>query len=228
MLIGGFQKTSLIDYPKKIAAIVFTHGCNFRCHYCHNPELVTGAEKIADEKSILDFLDKRKGKLDGIVVTGGEPCLQKDLPEFLSKIKEKGFDVKLDTNGSKFDMLETVVLKGLVDYIAMDIKAPLTKYKKIIDTETDISEIQNSINLIMSCGIDYEFRTTVTESLLAVEDFEQIGATVEGAKKYFLQNFVYSKILDENFKDAKPFTREELERVAKILLNHGIEQVHIR
>ena len=115
MLIGGFQKTSLIDYPKKIAAIVFTHGCNFRCHYCHNPELVTGAEKIADENAILDFLDTRKGKLDGIVVTGGEPCLQKDLPDFLEKLKDKGFDVKLDTNGSRFDMLENVVLKGLVD-----------------------------------------------------------------------------------------------------------------
>lgn len=228
MLIGGFQKTSLIDYPKKIAAIVFTHGCNFRCHYCHNPELVTGAEKIADENAILDFLDTRKGKLDGIVVTGGEPCLQKDLPDFLEKLKDKGFDVKLDTNGSRFDMLENVVLKGLVDYIAMDIKAPLTKYKKIIDTDIDIAEIENSINLIMSCGIDYEFRTTVTEALLTVEDFEEIGATVEGAKKYFLQNFVYSKILDEGFKDAKPFTHAELDRVAKILLDHGIEQVHIR
>lgn len=228
MLIGGFQKTSLIDYPKKIAAIVFTHGCNFRCHYCHNPELVTGAEKIADENAILDFLDTRKGKLDGIVVTGGEPCLQKDLPDFLEKLKDKGFDVKLDTNGSRFDMLENVVLKGLVDYIAMDIKAPLTKYKKIIDTDIDIAEIENSIDLIMSCGIDYEFRTTVTEALLTVEDFEEIGATVEGAKKYFLQNFVYSKILDEGFKDAKPFTHTELDRVAKILLDHGIEQVHIR
>ena len=228
MLIGGFQKTSLIDYPKKIAAIVFTHGCNFRCHYCHNPELVTGAEKIADENAILGFLDTRKGKLDGIVVTGGEPCLQKDLPEFLAKLKDKGFDVKLDTNGSRFDMLENVVLKGLVDYIAMDIKAPLTKYKKIIDTDIDIAEIENSIDLIMSCGIDYEFRTTVTEALLTVEDFEEIGAVVEGAKKYFLQNFVYSKILNESFKDAKPFTHAELDRVAKILLDHGIEQVHIR
>lgn len=228
MLIGGFQKTSLIDYPKKIAAIVFTHGCNFRCHYCHNPELVTGAEKIADENAILDFLNTRKGKLDGIVVTGGEPCLQKDLPDFLEKLKDKGFDVKLDTNGSRFDMLENVVLKGLVDYIAMDIKAPLTKYKKIIDTDIDIAEIENSIELIMSCGIDYEFRTTVTEALLTVEDFEEIGAAVEGAKKYFLQNFVYSKILDEGFKDAKPFTHAELDRVAKILLDHGIEQVHIR
>lgn len=228
MLIGGFQKTSLIDYPKKIAAIVFTHGCNFRCHYCHNPELVTGVEKIADEDEILKFLDMRKGKLDGVVVTGGEPCIQKDLPDFLAKIKSKGFSVKLDTNGSKFDMLENVVLKGLIDYIAMDIKAPLLKYKKIIDTDYDISEIQNSIDLIMSCGIDYEFRTTVTEALLTVDDFDEIGATVEGAKKYFLQNFVYSKILDETFKDAKPFTHADLERVAKILLEHGIEQVHIR
>lgn len=228
MLIGGFQKTSLIDYPKKIAAIVFTYGCNFRCHYCHNPELVTGIEKIADENSILSFLDTRKGKLDGVVVTGGEPCLQKDLPEFLQKIKDKGFAVKLDTNGSKFDMLEKVVLKGLVDYIAMDIKAPLMKYKKIIDAEIDIREIQNSIDLIMSCGIDYEFRTTVVDRLLTVEDFEQIGVMIEGANKYFLQKFVCNKILDENFQDAKTFSDGDFANVAKILFKHGIKQVQIR
>lgn len=228
MLIGGFQKTSLIDYPKKIAAIVFAYGCNFRCHYCHNPELVRGIEKIADEKSILNFLDTRKGKLDGVVVTGGEPCLQRDLPEFLQKIKDKGFSVKLDTNGSKFDMLETVVLKGLVDYIAMDIKAPLTKYKKIIDTDIDIEEVQNSIELIMACGIDYEFRTTVVDTLLTVDDFEQIGKTVEGAKKYFLQKFVFSKVLDESFKEAKTFSDKDFEEVAQILLNYNIEQVQIR
>lgn len=228
MLIGGFQKTSLIDYPKKIAAIVFTYGCNFRCHYCHNPELVTGVEKIADENSILGFLDTRKGKLDGVVVTGGEPCLQKDLPDFLQKIKDKGFAVKLDTNGSKFDMLEKVVLKGLVDYIAMDIKAPLTKYKKIIDAEIDMSEIQNSIDLIMSCGIDYEFRTTVVDSLLTVDDFEQIGVMIEGANKYFLQKFVCNKILDENFQNAKTFCDSDFADVAKILLKHGIKQVQIR
>lgn len=228
MLIGGFQKTSLIDYPKKIAAIVFTHGCNFRCHYCHNPELVTGIEKIADENSILNFLDTRKGKLDGVVVTGGEPCLQKDLPDFLQKVKEKGFAIKLDTNGSKFDMIEKVVLKGLVDYVAMDIKAPLTKYQKIIDTVVDIHEIQSSIDLIMSCGIDYEFRTTVVDSLLTVEDFDTIGTMIEGAEKYFLQKFVYSKILDESFKEAKSFSGEDFDNVAKILIKHNIKQVQIR
>lgn len=228
MLIGGFQKTSFIDYPKKIAAIVFTQGCNFRCHYCHNPELVTGIEKIADEGAILKFLDNRRGKLDGIVVTGGEPCIHKDLPDFLAKIKDKGFAVKLDTNGSVYNMLEDIVMKKLVDYVAMDIKAPLSKYKKVTDRDINIDEIQNSIELIKSCNIDYEFRTTVTEALLSVEDFEEIGAVVEGSKKYFIQNFVYSKILDETFKDAKPFSQVDLERIVKILLNHGIEQVHIR
>ncbi len=228
MLIGGFQKTSLIDYPKRIAAIVFTYGCNFRCHYCHNPELVRGIEKIADEQSILNFLDTRKGKLDGVVVTGGEPCLQRDLPEFLKRIKDKGFSVKLDTNGSKFEMLETVVLKGLVDYIAMDIKAPLTKYKRIIDTDIDIKEVQNSIELIMECGIDYEFRTTVVDDLLTVDDFEQIGKTIEDAKKYFLQKFVFSKVLDENFKGAKTFNDNDLREVVKILRKYNIEEIQIR
>ena len=122
MLVGGLQKTSLLDYPKKIAAIVFTHGCNFRCPYCHNPELVEADHESLDEKYVLDFLSTRKGKLDGIVVTGGEPCLQKDLPDFMQQVKDMGFCIKLDTNGSQYPMLEMVVNRGLVDYIAMDIK----------------------------------------------------------------------------------------------------------
>ena len=151
MLIGGFQKTSMIDYPEKIAAIVFTQGCNFRCPYCHNPELVTGIDKIADEQAVLDFLETRKGKLDGVVVTGGEPCLQKTLPDFLKKLKDKGFAVKLDTNGSKFEMLKDVIDQKLVDYVAMDIKAPLIKYELVAHTkELDINSICKSINLIMT------------------------------------------------------------------------------
>ena len=174
------------------------------------------------------YLNTRKNKLDGVVITGGEPTLQKDLHTFIQKIKDLDFCVKLDTNGTNPNVIKQLLDLKLLDYIAMDIKAPLLKYKKIIDTDVDISEIQNSLDLIMSCGLDYEFRTTVTEALLTVDDFDEIGATVEGAKKYFLQNFVYSKILDETFKDAKPFSQADLERIVKILLNHGIEQVHIR
>lgn len=228
MLIGGFQKTSLIDFPKKIAAIVFTHGCNFRCRYCHNPELVTGIEKIADENYILDFLDTRKGKLDGVVVTGGEPTLQKDLPKFLRKIKDKGFLIKLDTNGSNFEVLKNVANEGLVDYIAMDIKGPLDKYEKIIDTSCDVLAIKESVDFIKQNNIDYEFRTTVVKPLLEPNDFEYIGNIVEGAKRYFIQNFVYSKILDNGFKNPEPFNKEELLVSAEILKKHNVIDVKIR
>ena len=194
MLIGGFQKTSLIDFPKKIAAIVFTQGCNFRCHYCHNPELVTECNKIADEKLILDFLDTRKGKLDGVVITGGEPSLQKDLTDFIFKVKEKGFEVKLDTNGSNPDVIVDLTEKNLLDYIAMDIKAPLSKYQDIVDCAVDVLQIKDSVDFIKNCGVDYEFRTTTVKPLLAVSDFDEIGNIIKNSKRYFLQNFVLSKI----------------------------------
>lgn len=229
MLIGGFQKTSMIDYPEKIAAIVFTQGCNFRCPYCHNPELVTGIDKIADEQAVLDFLETRKGKLDGVVVTGGEPCLQKTLPDFLKKLKDKGFAVKLDTNGSKFEMLKDVIDQKLVDYVAMDIKAPLIKYELVAHTkELDINSICKSINLIMTSGVDYEFRTTLVHTFLRPNDFEQIGELVRGAKRYFLQRFVYTKVLLDLFKNAEPFYDEELEQSKAILRKYGVEHISIR
>lgn len=229
MLIGGFQKTSFIDYPGKIAAVVFTHGCNFRCPYCHNPELVTGFDKIADENIVLYFLDDRKNKLDGIVVTGGEPCLQKTLPEFLRKVKDKGFLVKLDTNGSQFEMLKQVIDEKLVDYVAMDIKAPLIKYELVAHTkEIDINSICKSINYIMTCGIDYEFRTTVVHTFLRPRDFEQIGELIRGAKRYYIQKFVYSKVLLDLFKNAEPFHDDELELTKEILQKYEIEYIAIR
>ena len=153
MQIGGLQKTTLIDYPEKIAAIVFTRGCNFRCPYCHNPELVNGTSENLDEQAVLDFLETRRGKLDGVVVTGGEPTLQKDLPDFLQKLKSMDFSVKLDTNGSQFEMLEQVIKDRLVDYIAMDIKAPIEKYENVVNVNFNIENILKSINLIMKSGI---------------------------------------------------------------------------
>ena len=140
MIIGGLQKTSLLDFPEKIAAIVFTMGCNFRCGYCHNPELINGEAKIEE---VFEFLKTRQGKLDGVVITGGEPCLQKDLPEFIKQVKELGFAVKLDTNGSFPEMLEKVLPD--LDYVAMDIKAPLEKYSQIVNVDVDTSKILKSI-----------------------------------------------------------------------------------
>ena len=228
MRIGGLQKTSLIDFPKRIAAIVFTHGCNFRCPYCHNPELVLSKHESLDENYIFDFLKTRRGKLNGIVVTGGEPCLQKDLISFLQEIKNFGFEIKLDTNGSEFNMLKKAVDEKLVDYIAMDIKAPLEKYEKVAGTNVNIQNIEKSINLIMTSGIEYEFRTTVTRELLSEDDFFDIGEMIKGAERYYLQKFLLSKVLDENFKTASSFDEEEFSECVKILKSFGIREVKVR
>lgn len=228
MQIGGLQKTTLIDYPEKIAAIVFTCGCNFRCPYCHNPELVNRTSKNFDEQAVLDFLETRMGKLDGVVVTGGEPTLQKDLPDFLQKLKSMGFSVKIDTNGSQFEMLEQVIKDKLVDYIAMDIKAPVEKYENVVNTNFNIENILKSINLIMKSGIKYEFRTTVVQELLSPDDFEKIGFLTDGADKYFIQNFVLTKVLANSFIGAKPFTQEQLNSAREYLFNHNIKSVNIR
>ncbi len=212
MIIGGLQKTSLLDFPEKIAAIVFTMGCNFRCGYCHNPELINGEAKIEE---VFEFLKTRQGKLDGVVITGGEPCLQKDLPEFIKQVKELGFAVKLDTNGSFPEMLEKVLPD--LDYVAMDIKAPLEKYSQIVNVDVDTLKILKSIEVLKNGGVDYEFRTTVVKSQLSYEDFEKIGQLIQGAPRYYLQKFVASKILDKGLENEKTYSTEEFERIIDIL-----------
>ncbi len=215
MIIGGLQKTSLLDFPEKIAAIVFTMGCNFRCGYCHNPELINGEAKIEE---VFEFLKTRQGKLDGVVITGGEPCLQKDLPEFIKQVKELGFAVKLDTNGSFPEMLEKVLPD--LDYVAMDIKAPLEKYSQIVNVDVDTSKILKSIEVLKNGGVDYEFRTTVLKSQLSFEDFEKIGQLIQGAPRYYLQRFEASKILDKSLENEKTYSTEEFERIIDILKSY--------
>lgn len=215
MIIGGLQKTSLLDFPEKIAAIVFTMGCNFRCGYCHNPELINGEAKIEE---VFEFLKTRQGKLDGVVITGGEPCLQKDLPEFIKQVKELGFAVKLDTNGSFPEMLEKVLPD--LDYVAMDIKAPLEKYSQIVNVDVDTSKILKSIEVLKNGGVDYEFRTTVVKSQLSFEDFEKIGQLIQGAPRYYLQKFVASKILDKSLENEKTYSTEEFERIIDMLKSY--------
>lgn len=215
MIIGGLQKTSLLDFPEKIAAIVFTMGCNFRCGYCHNPELINGEAKIEE---VFEFLKTRQGKLDGVVITGGEPCLQKDLPEFIKQVKELGFAVKLDTNGSFPEMLEKVLPD--LDYVAMDIKAPLEKYSQIVNVDVDTSKILKSIEVLKNGGVDYEFRTTVVKSQLSYEDFEKIGQLIQGAPRYYLQRFEASKILDKSLENEKTYSTEEFERIIDILKSY--------
>jgi pyruvate formate lyase activating enzyme len=214
MLIGGFQKFSLIDYPGKVSAIVFTQGCNFRCPYCHNPELVEPKlfQKPLDEEMIFSFLETRKGKLDGIVITGGEPTLQKDLPGFIRKIKSAGFLVKLDSNGTNPGMLNFLIKKKLIDYIAMDIKAPLEKYEKIIHVKIDTNLIKASIEAIMNSGISYEFRTTFSKEILTMAEIISIGKLIKGAKIHVLQKMsTQDKILSPIFmKFIKNYSDEEL------------------
>lgn len=215
MIIGGLQKTSLLDFPEKIAAIVFTMGCNFRCGYCHNPELINGEAKIEE---VFEFLKTRQGKLDGVVITGGEPCLQKDLPEFIKQVKKLGFAVKLDTNGSFPEMLEKVLPD--LDYVAMDIKAPLEKYSQIVNVDVDTSKILKSIEVLKNGGVDYEFRTTVVKSQLSFEDFEKIGQLIQGAPRYYLQRFEASKILDKSLENEKTYSTEEFERIIDMLKSY--------
>ena len=227
MQIAGLQKSSLIDYPEKIACIVFTQGCNFRCGYCHNPELFEKREPLLSTKAFFEFLKTRQNKLDGVVITGGEPTLQKDLKDFIYEIKNLGFLVKLDSNGTNPNIIENLLKENLLDYIAMDIKAPLNKYEKIINIKVNTENIQKSINLIVNSNIDYEFRTTVIKTQLNYEDFKEIGKLINSAKKYYLQKFIPSKILDKNLMNEKTYSDEEFEKIKQLLLKN-IQKVEIR
>ncbi len=195
MLINGFQKLTILDYPGKVACIVFTPGCNFRCPFCHNAALVTHIDSSfnLEVKDVLAYLKKRQGLLDGVVITGGEPLLQNGIEDFLEQVKALGYSIKLDTNGSFPERLISVVEKGLVDYVAMDIKNSKEKYGKTIGIESfDIAPIQKSIDFLLKNTIPYEFRTTVVEEFHTVDDIQDIVVWIKGAHKYFLQNFVDS------------------------------------
>ncbi|MBM4312544.1 MAG: anaerobic ribonucleoside-triphosphate reductase activating protein [Deltaproteobacteria bacterium] len=215
MKIGGLQRVSLIDYPGKIGAVIFTQGCNFRCGYCHNPELVYPDRygPVIPEEDVLSFLDKRRGKLEAVTVTGGEPTLQPDLERVLEEIKKRGYLTKLDTNGSKPDVLEKVIRRRLADYLAMDIKGPLKKYRHIASVRVDISHIKRSMELIMASGIPYEFRTTVVRSQLAPRDLNAVAKRIRHARLYVLQPCVPLKLPDRRVPSETPYTPEELSAI---------------
>jgi pyruvate formate lyase activating enzyme len=229
-IISGIKKTSLLDYPDKISAIVFTQGCNFRCGYCHNPGLlqVNSEKDIYSVDVFFEFLKNRVGKLDGVVITGGEATLQKDLIPFMREVKNLGFLVKLDTNGYRPDVVQDVINQGLVDYFAMDIKAPLDKYSSITNVNIDTDKILKSIDLIMKSNIPYEFRTTVMKSQLSYEDFEKIGLLIKGADKYYLQKFeAKTEILDQSLKDENTYSDDEFKEIIEIL-KKNIKLVELR
>jgi pyruvate formate lyase activating enzyme len=214
MRIAGFQKLTLVDYPGLVAATVFTQGCNFRCGYCHNPELVLPQffEEPLITELVFNYLGGRRGKIDGVVITGGEPTLQKGLSDFIVRIKEMGFSVKLDTNGSHPEVLWTLFESNLLDYIAMDIKTSLPQYARATCIACDTVKVQESINLIINSGIPYQFRTTLVKEFCTDEDLGYIQPLIEKADHYVLQPFVPSKkIIDEKFNRDNQYTSAEVE-----------------
>jgi len=240
MFIGGLQKLTLIDYPGKLATTVFLAGCNFRCPWCYSSELVL-PEKIEkqpqiSQKEFFDFLKERKGLLDGLVLCGGEPTLNKELPNFIKKIKKMGYFVKLDTNGSNPRMLKDLIDRKLIDYVAMDIKAPLglkfqipnskfqinsktqiSKYEKAVGRKISLKNIKKSIEIIKNSEIEYEFRTTVVPTIHTKEDILQIAREISPAKKYFLQNFRSEKTIDPSFEKINSYPQESLLEIQKAI-----------
>jgi len=218
MIIKGLQKFTLIDYPGKLACTIFTFGCNFRCPYCQNPELIIDdGQKPISEAWILNFLYQRRGFLDGVCITGGEPSIQPDLLEFLHEVKRIGYSIKIDTNGSNPDLLKKAIKEGVIDYIAMDIKAPLEKYSEVVRVNVEKEKIKESIRIIKSLAPNYEFRTTVVPGLLNKEDFRKIGMWLKGVKKFYLQQFQGKKTLDKSFEGRAPLEKRELIEIKKIL-----------
>ena len=191
MKIHGLQKMTLLDFPGHVACTVFLGGCDFRCPFCHNFELIDGTAKpIMDDSELIDFLEKRKGLIDGVAITGGEPCLNERLPELIEKIRQTGYPVKLDTNGFHPEMLKSLIEKGAVEYVAMDIKNCEEKYALTCGMESiDMAPIKESISILMNGKTEYEFRTTVVKELHCEEDIEKIGMMIKGADRYFLQRF---------------------------------------
>ena len=230
MLILGFQKTTLLDYPGKLASIVFTGGCNLFCPYCQNSELAFNYTPdqipVISEDEVLDHLEKRRNMLEGLVISGGEPTLQKDLPSFIQKVRSLDLLIKLDTNGTNPSLLGELLDEGLLDYVAMDIKQAMEKYPKACglpangDTDTLLNRVRSSISILLSCGIDYEFRTTVVKELFEKKDLSKIASMIKGAKRYFLQGFQKSPGVPESSSFSAPSPEEmaEYEKIMKTLL----------
>lgn len=228
MIIGGLEKMTLIDYPGQLAAIVFTKGCNFRCHFCYNPLLVwpdreTDEKKYEKDYSLISeddlflFLKSRKGKLDGVVITGGEPTLHHDLPEFIAKIREMGFKIKLDTNGTSPLMLQKLLDAKLLDYIAMDLKASENKYEEVTAVKVSFSNLKKSVRMIIESNLPHEFRTTVVPNLLTLEDFDEMGRIIEGADAWYLQKFKSDvALVNRDLEKKAGFSEKEMENMAEI------------
>ena len=218
MVIHGLQKLTLLDYPGHTACTVFTGRCNWRCPFCHNASLVQRPEEqpVIDQEEFFAFLKTRRGLLDGVAVTGGEPTLNRDLPDFLRRVKEQGFETKLDTNGTNPTMLREILSAGLADYVAMDIKAGRDNYPAVTGTvRPGLAAVEESVELLKTCGVEHEFRTTVVRELHSEADFADIGRWLRGEERYFLQAFKDSGDLVSG--SCSPCTREEMERFLSVV-----------
>lgn len=228
MQIYGFNKTTLLDYPEHVAATVFTGGCNFRCPFCHNGGLVLSPnwEERIEEEEVLSYLKKRQGILEGVCITGGEPTLQKDLRDFICKVKDMGYLVKLDTNGYRPQVLWNLMQEGLLDYVAMDIKASKENYAVAAGVEgLDISRIEESVGILKGGKVPYEFRTTVVKGIHSIEEFEEIGQFLAGSRAYYLQQYRENDNVIVQGYDA--FSKAEMESMA-LLARKYIDKVVLR
>ncbi|MBT3691139.1 anaerobic ribonucleoside-triphosphate reductase activating protein [Candidatus Woesearchaeota archaeon] len=227
-MLAGIAKLSLIDYPGKVCSTVFLQGCNFRCSFCHNPELVNEEQKEKiPNKEFFDFLDTRKGLLDGVCITGGEPTIHSDLKEFIIEIKNKGFLVKLDTNGTNPEVLKELIDENLIDYIAMDIKTSIDNYEKVVNVKVDKEKIKKSVELIKNFP-NYEFRTTLVPGLISKQDLIEMGEWLKGSKLYVLQQFISDvKLVDPEYEKTKGYSNEEIVEFSKMLEPY-FEKVNVR
>ncbi|MFH1849463.1 MAG: anaerobic ribonucleoside-triphosphate reductase activating protein [archaeon] len=226
MIFKGLHKTSLVDYPEKIAATLFVGGCNLRCPFCHNRDLVLGGElPDISEAEVLLHLGKRKRWLDGVCVSGGEPTLHKDLPVFLDKVKKLGFLIKLDTNGTNPGLLLQIVEGNLADYVAMDIKASLQNYDRTCGVSVDKKAIQESIDIIRKGSADYEFRTTAVPGFFDGKEARAIGRWLKGSKRYALQQFRPLGTIDPGLTKTRPFASSELRKFGEIMKPYFSELV---
>lgn len=219
-IINGFDKLTLLNYPDKVACTIFTKGCNFKCPFCHNSSLISLDKGNDKYKEVISYLNKRKGILDGVCITGGEPLIHKSIKDLIKEIKNMGFLVKLDTNGSNPSMLKELIDEKLIDYVAMDIKNTFDKYEKTIGCKTNIDNIKMSIDVIESSNIDYEFRTTIVKELHTFDDIKGIVSMLNKKSKYYIQNFRNSDgVLN---KKLNGFTKEELEILQKEINNKNV------
>ena len=234
MLISGVQKFTMLDYPEKIAAIIFTPGCNMRCGFCHNKEFVLPKEikkikpSFIPQKAVLNFLESRKGKLDGVVISGGEPTVQPNLKQFINKVREMGFLVKLDTNGNLPDVLKDLVNNGLLDYVAMDVKTTLANYESLVGNLVKPDNIKESINFLKKGSVPYEFRTTVIDEIHTNELIKEMAELMRGADKLYLQKFRPETTLSPEFENKKPIPDKKMQDFIEMFQDANIQKVSVR